>query len=81
MTVRNARTKKGALFSCVAALMFVPISVGPLESAGDAADTPLIAVAGACAQGFGCAWWPEFTPRCPNLPPPWYCNFGDCDPS
>lgn len=78
MLVRNAK-KKAAALAAVAALLFIPITVNPLDSAAAAGESP-IRVAEACAQGVGCAWWPEQEPPCPNKPPHYYWNFGDCDP-
>jgi len=78
MTLTRRGIAKSVLLSSVLVLM--PISVGPIDAAVDGSSAPLIGVAEACAQGFGCARVANMQPPCPNLPAPWYCNFGNCTP-
>jgi len=59
-------------------LLLVPLTVDRGESMEAEGASLSLRVADACAQGHGCAWGPDKTPECPDLPDGYYCNFG-CD--
>lgn len=75
MSARNLK-RNVALSLGVVALLFLPITIGPLDRGGDAGFDSLLRTSEACAQGHGCFWDPAGEPPCPDNPPPWYCNFG-----
>ena len=79
--MRTLRGRKAVAFAGAVALAFMPISIGPLDNPGLDAAAPVLGVAEACAQSYGCFWDPNGSPPCPDpdLGYPWYCNFG-CDP-